>query len=129
MAFAAIAKHFLVVDKRDDVKTQRGMTGFAHTAGSEVIRRLAGYLAGSRCSIELVAVTIQTNRRQPLVISGTGWAFGANRGHDELNRALAVNAFGADYELRHVGSPDVGDKTGICRVGILQYRIAGIGYG
>ena len=45
MALAAIAKDFLVVDKRDYVKTQRGMTGLAHTAGSDVIRRLPRYLA------------------------------------------------------------------------------------
>jgi len=45
MALAAVAKHFLVVDKRDYVKTERGMTGLARTAGSDVIRRLPWYLA------------------------------------------------------------------------------------
>ena len=40
MALAAVAKHFLVVDKSNHVKTQRGMTGLAPTAGSDVIRRL-----------------------------------------------------------------------------------------
>ena len=62
------------------------------------------------------------------MINRASWAFGTNRGHDQLNRALAVDAVGADHELRHVGSPDVGDKTGIRRGGILQYRIAGIGF-
>ena len=45
MAFAAIAKHFLVIDKRNYVKTQRGMAGFAHTAGGDVIRRFPRDLA------------------------------------------------------------------------------------
>jgi len=57
MAFAAIAKHFLMVDKRNHVKSQRGMTGLAHTAGTDVILRFPGYLARPRCSIELVAMT------------------------------------------------------------------------
>lgn len=38
MAFAAITKHFLVVDKRNDVKTQGSMAGLAHTTGSDVVR-------------------------------------------------------------------------------------------
>ena len=48
MAFAAVAKHFLVVNKRNYVKTKRGMTGPAHTTGGDVIRRLPGDLARSR---------------------------------------------------------------------------------
>jgi len=48
VAFAAVAKRFLMVDKRNHVKTQRGMTGLAHTAGSDVIRRFTGNLARSR---------------------------------------------------------------------------------
>lgn len=48
MASAAVAKHFLVVDKSNHVKTQRGMAGFAHTTGSDVIRRLTWYLARPR---------------------------------------------------------------------------------
>lgn len=48
MALAAVAKHFLVVDKSNHVKTQRGMAGFAHTTGSDVIRRLTWYLARPR---------------------------------------------------------------------------------
>ena len=48
MAFAAVAKHFLVVDKRDYVKTQRCMTGLAHTADSDVIRRLSWYFVQPR---------------------------------------------------------------------------------
>lgn len=38
MALAAITKHFLVIDIWNDVKTQRGMAGFAHAAGGDVIR-------------------------------------------------------------------------------------------
>ena len=60
--------------------------------------------------------------------SRTGWGFGTDRGHDKLNRALAVNAIGADYELRPVISPDIGDKTGIRRGGVLQQRITAIGF-
>jgi len=62
------------------------------------------------------------------VINGAGWAFGTNGGHDQLNRAPAVKVSGVDHELRHVGSPDIGDKTGIFRDGVLQYSIAGIGF-
>jgi len=36
MALAAIAKHFLMIDKGNYVKTQGGMTGLAHIAGAEV---------------------------------------------------------------------------------------------
>ena len=45
MALAAIAKHFLVIDIGNYVKTQRGMAGFAHTTGGDVIRRFPGNLA------------------------------------------------------------------------------------
>ena len=48
MALAAIAKHFLVIDVRNYVKTQRGMAGFAHAAGGDVIRRFPRDLARSR---------------------------------------------------------------------------------
>ena len=48
MALAAIAKHFLVIDIRNYVKTQRGMAGFAHAAGGEVIRRFPRDFARSR---------------------------------------------------------------------------------
>jgi hypothetical protein len=37
MAFAAISKNFLVINKGGNGKAQRGMTGLAHIAGSEVI--------------------------------------------------------------------------------------------
>ena len=40
VAFAAVAKRFLMVDKRDYVKTKRGMTGLAHTTGSDVILQI-----------------------------------------------------------------------------------------
>ena len=48
MALAAIAEHFLVIDIRNYVKTQRGMAGFAHAAGGEVIRRFPRDFARSR---------------------------------------------------------------------------------
>jgi len=48
MALAAVAKHFLVVDKGNDVKSQRGVAGLAPAGGSDVIQRLAWYLAWSR---------------------------------------------------------------------------------
>ena len=48
MAFAAVTEYFLMVDKRNRVETQRGMTGLAHTAGGEVVRRFPGNLARAR---------------------------------------------------------------------------------
>ena len=48
MALAAIAKHFLVIDKGNYVKTQRGMAGLAHTTGCDVIRRFPRDLARAR---------------------------------------------------------------------------------
>ena len=48
MALATIAKHFLVIDKGNYVKTQRGMAGFAHTTGCDVIRRFPRDLARAR---------------------------------------------------------------------------------
>jgi hypothetical protein len=48
MAFAAVAKRFLMVDKRDYVKTKRGMTGLAHTTGSDVILRFTSNFARTR---------------------------------------------------------------------------------
>jgi hypothetical protein len=45
VACAAIAKHFLMVDIRNYVKTKRGMTGLARTTGSDVILRFPGDLA------------------------------------------------------------------------------------
>ena len=48
MASAAIAKYFLMIDKRDNVETQGGMTGLAHIAGGDVIRRFPGNLTWSR---------------------------------------------------------------------------------
>ena len=48
MASAAVAKNFLVVDKSNDVETQRRMTGLAHTAGGDVIGRLSRYLSRPR---------------------------------------------------------------------------------
>ena len=48
MASAAVAKYFLVIDKSNDVESQRSMTGLAHTAGGDVIRRLSRYLSRSR---------------------------------------------------------------------------------
>ncbi len=104
------------------------MTGLAHTAGSDVNRRFPGNLARPRCSIELVAMTNHTTGRQSLVITRAGRVFGTDRGHDQLNRALAVNAIGADYELRPVVSPDIGDETGILRGGVLQCCITAIGF-
>ena len=47
MASAAVAKHFLMIDKRNYVKTQRGMTGSAHTSGPDVIQRFPRNLARS----------------------------------------------------------------------------------
>jgi hypothetical protein len=38
MALAATAEYFLVINIRNYVETQRGMTGLAHAAGSDVIR-------------------------------------------------------------------------------------------
>lgn len=61
MALAAVAKHFLVVDKRNHGKTQRGMAGFAPAGGSDVIQRLPWYLARPRYRIDFVAMTLQTN--------------------------------------------------------------------
>ena len=37
MALAAIAEHFLMIDIRNYVETQRGMTGLAHATGGDVI--------------------------------------------------------------------------------------------
>ncbi len=48
MALAAIAKHFLMVDKRRSVETQRSMTGLAHATGSDVIRRFNRNFARTR---------------------------------------------------------------------------------
>lgn len=48
MALAAVAKHFLVVDEGNDVKSQRGMAGFAAAGGRDVVQRLARYLARTR---------------------------------------------------------------------------------
>ena len=62
------------------------------------------------------------------MISRAGCWFGTNGGHDELHRAQAVNAFGADDELDPVISPDIGYETGILRGGVLQYRSAAIGF-
>ena len=39
MAFAAISKNFLMIDKGGNGKAQRGMTGLAHITGSDVIRQ------------------------------------------------------------------------------------------
>ena len=63
------------------------------------------------------------------MINWAGWAFGTNGGHNQLDRTLAVKVSGADHELRHVGAFGVGEKAGIWRGGVLQYRIAGIGFG
>jgi len=62
------------------------------------------------------------------VISRAGWSFGTNGGDHKLNRARAENSFGVDDELDPVVSPDIGDETGILRGGVLQYRIAAIGF-
>ena len=48
MALTALAKHFLMIDIGNYVKTQRGMAGFAHTTGGEVIRRFPRDLARAR---------------------------------------------------------------------------------
>ena len=48
MALTAVAKHFLVVDRRDEVKSQRGMAGLTHTAGGDVIQRFPGNLTRAR---------------------------------------------------------------------------------
>lgn len=48
MTLAAGAKHFLVVDKGNNVKTQRGMAGFAPAGRGDVIQRLPWYLARPR---------------------------------------------------------------------------------
>jgi hypothetical protein len=61
MASAAATKHFLMIDKRNDVKTQRGMTGLAHTAGTDVIQRFPWNLARAGSSIDVIAMTIQAN--------------------------------------------------------------------
>ena len=45
MASAAVAKHFLMIDKRNPVKTQRGMAGLANTTGSDMIQRFTRNLA------------------------------------------------------------------------------------
>ena len=55
--------------------------------------------------------------------------FGWNRGDNELNRALTGKGSGADHQLRPVGSPGIGDKTGIRRSGVLQNRVTAIGSG
>ena len=47
MASAAVAKHFLMIDKRNQVKTQRGVTGLAHASGTDVIQRFSRNLARS----------------------------------------------------------------------------------
>ena len=60
MAFAAVTRHFLMIDKRNYVKSLRGMTGLAHTAGTDVIQRFPRNLARSGCSIDLVAMTNYT---------------------------------------------------------------------
>jgi len=62
------------------------------------------------------------------VISRAGWSFGTNGGHDELNRALAINSLGVDDELDPVVSPDISDETGILRGVVLQYRITASGF-
>ena len=63
------------------------------------------------------------------MISRTGRSFGTNGGDDQLNRALAVDAFGVDHELDPVVSADIGDETGARRGGVLQYRVTAIGPG
>ena len=39
MAFVASSKDFLVIDKRNDRKSQGRMAGFAHAAGRDMIQR------------------------------------------------------------------------------------------
>lgn len=56
-------------------------------------------------------------------------SFGRNGDHDQLNSALTGNAFGADHQLRHVGSPGIGDETGVRYSGVLKFSGAGIGFG
>ena len=43
VTFAAISKYFLMIDKRDDVVSLRGMAGLAHVTGSNVIRHFGWY--------------------------------------------------------------------------------------
>lgn len=62
------------------------------------------------------------------MIDWAGRAFGTNGGHDQLNRTPTVKISGVDHELYHVGSFGIGDKAGICRGGVLQYGITGIGF-
>ena len=50
-------------------------------------------------------------------------------GDDELNRALTGKGSGGNHQLHAVGSPDIGDKAGIRRTGILQDRLTAAGSG
>ena len=53
-----------------------------------------------------------------------GWAgdwLGGNCGHDQMNSAPTGNSACAHHQLDPVGSADIGEKTGICGGGVLQF--------
>ena len=47
-------------------------------------------------------------------------------GFDQRYDALAGNTTGTDHQLHPVGSPCIGEETGIRCRGVLQFSVAGI---
>ena len=62
MAFTAIAEYFLMIDKGDNVKSERRMAGLAGIRGGDVIPNFR------RNTIDSVVMTNHTIGRQALVI-------------------------------------------------------------
>lgn len=124
---AAVTEYFLVIDEGDDGKCQGCVAGLASAAGGDMIPRLTRYLAGCRCQVELVAVTIQAGRRQPLVVDMG--RIGCVSDQDQLDSPLAGHAASVHHQLNPVGSLDVGNETWISRIGALQHGVAAVGSG
>ena len=100
------------------------MAGFAGFAGGQVISRLARdrHVAGNRHPGSHVAV--YALRRQADVKVLPGRAVRGHRDNHFLQPSIARDALGVDFELRDVDTRDIGNETGLCRRGVLQYRIA-----
>ena len=101
VAFAAAAKHFLVVGKRDNREPLRRVAGLAGIAGSDMVCRLA-----AKRRVDIV-MAIHAIGRQTGMIERTGHALRRNGNDNRGNRTLTGNAFGADDELHHVDTRNV----------------------
>ena len=122
MTFAAIAKYFLMIDKRDNIKVLGGMTGLAGITAGNVIRCFREKYLAVYLGVNAV-MTIHAIRRQAWMIKTAGQAFARIGDHDSGNGALTGNAFSTDYQLHHVDTTNIGDETGRRCAGALQYGI------